>query len=111
MPLLEALVPPPDKFQLEGRRDAPKTVMGRYRKAVELVRAETEQAGLHDLTAYLRLVNEGKISSDYSSGRRPLRYQTYRGEFVAGGFLALPEKYRPTKPSAFWPGCVRSRSG
>ncbi len=71
MPLLENLVPPPDKFQLEGRPDAPKTVMGRYRKPVDLICAETEQAGLHDLLAYLRLVNEGKIGSDVS-GRAPV---------------------------------------
>lgn len=95
MPLLEDLVPPPDKFRLEGRRDAPKTVIGRRRKPVELLRAETEQAGLHDLTAYLRLANEGKISTDYSSGRA----MTASIKHVVAGllqedFLPLPEKYR-----------------
>ncbi|MCL4299398.1 MAG: hypothetical protein KJ077_26925 [Anaerolineae bacterium] len=97
MPLLENLVPPPDKFRLEGRPDAPKTVMGRYRKTVELIRAETEQAGLHDLTAYLRLVHEGKISSDYSSGRATIAgIKQIMASLLQEDFLPLPpgEKYR-----------------
>jgi hypothetical protein len=97
MPLLENLVPPPDKFRLGGRPDAPKTVIGRYRKAVELIRAETEQAGLHDLTAYLRLVNEGKISSDYSSGRVTIGgIKHIMASLLEEDFLPLPPdgKYR-----------------
>ena len=71
-PLLEDLTPPPDKFQVEGLRQAPKTTPGRYRQPVDLICAETEQAGLHDLVAYLRLVHEGRMTTDDTSGRATL---------------------------------------
>jgi hypothetical protein len=95
MPLLETLVPPPDKFQLDGLREPPQTVVGRYRKQVELIRVETEQAGLHDLTAYLRLVKEGKIAVDYASGRATITgIKQIVASLLKDDFLPLPEKYR-----------------
>ncbi|HXV42030.1 MAG TPA: hypothetical protein VEC96_03125, partial [Anaerolineae bacterium] len=95
MPLLAKLVSPPDKFQVEGRREAPKTIVGRWRKPVELICAETEQTGLHDLVAYLRLVNEGKITIDYSSGRATLAsVKQIVASLLHKDFLLLPEKFR-----------------
>ena len=95
MPLLAKLVPPPDKFQVVGSRAAPKTVVGRYRKPVDLICVETEQVGLHDVVAYLRLVNEGKITTDYASGRATLAsIKHIVASLLQNDFLPLPEKYR-----------------
>jgi hypothetical protein len=90
MPLIEHLIPPPDKFQVEGQPEAPKTVMGRYRNHVELICADTEQAGLHDLVAYLRLVSEGKIVTDIS-GRATLGgIKQILGSLLQEDFWPLP---------------------
>ena len=95
MPLLAKLVPPPDKFQVVGSRAAPKTVAGRYRKPVDLICVETEQVGLHDVVAYLRLVNEGKITTDEASGRATLAgIKHIVASLLQDDFLPLPEKYR-----------------
>lgn len=97
MPLLAKLVPPPEKFQVLGLREGPKRVMDRYRQPVDLICVETEQTGLHDLVAYLRLVNEGKITTDYMSGRATLAsIKQIVATLLQGDFLPLPPdgKYR-----------------
>ncbi|GAB4411846.1 MAG: hypothetical protein Fur0044_06060 [Anaerolineae bacterium] len=95
LPLLENLVPPPDKFQVSGVSQAPKTTPGRFHRLAELICAETEQAGLHDLVAYLRLVNEGKISTDNTSGRATLAgIKQIVANLLQGDFLPLFDKYR-----------------
>jgi hypothetical protein len=97
MPLLAELVPPPDKFQLAGLSERPTTFdVGGH--PIDLMCAETEQTGLHDLTAYLRLVDQGQIKVSLTS------YRATRGsikkildDLLVGDFLPLPEKYRATE--------------
>lgn len=95
LPLLENLVPPPDKFQVSGVAQAPKTTPGRFRQPAELICVETEQAGLHDLVAYLRLVHEGKMLTDSTSGRASLAgIKQIVANLLQGDFLPLADKYR-----------------
>jgi hypothetical protein len=57
MELLGPLVPPPEKFQLEGLERTPHAIDidgGR----VELLQADTEQSGLHDLLVNLRMLRQ-----------------------------------------------------
>jgi hypothetical protein len=58
---LVALVPEPEKFRLEGLMEPPKSVEV-YGEARELCQANTEMAGLHDLSVYLRLALQGELS-------------------------------------------------
>jgi hypothetical protein len=58
--LLAPLVPPPEKFQLEGLDEAP-DVISVYGEKHPLWGADTEQAGLHDLQAHLRLLQQGVL--------------------------------------------------
>ncbi len=97
LPLLTELVSSPDKFQVTGVREAPKTAPHGKRRPVELTCTETEQAGLHDLTAYLRLVKEGKIPTDITSGRTNLAgLKQIAANLLQGDFFLLPSdgKYR-----------------
>jgi hypothetical protein len=97
LPLLADLVSSPDKFQLSGVREAPKTAPHGKRRPVELTCTETEQAGLHDLIAYLRLVKEGKIPTDATSGRTNLAgLKQIAANLLQGDFFPLPldGKYR-----------------
>ncbi len=97
LPLLAELIPLPDKFQVTGVREAPKTARNREGRPVDLLLAETEQAGWHDLTAYLRLIKEGKIPTDYTSGRANLTgIKQIAANLLRGDFFPLPPdgKYR-----------------
>ncbi|MBN1217492.1 MAG: hypothetical protein JXM69_01070 [Anaerolineae bacterium] len=96
IPLLVDLVPPPDKFQLTGLAEPPQTVeMQGY--TLELQRAETEQAGLHDLLAYLRLVEQGQIQITATSNRATVgSLKKLVNDLLVGDFFSLPDKYRAT---------------
>ncbi len=67
MPLLADIVPPFEPFRLKGQEEPPKTVKV-HDQEIELLRADREQAGLHDLTLYLTLLNQGKIKLSSSTG-------------------------------------------
>ncbi len=68
MPLLADLVPPPDHFQLTGLTETPKTAKT-GKTPVDFIVVETESAGLHDLLAYLRLVERGQLKISATSSR------------------------------------------
>lgn len=96
MPLLADLVPPPDRFQLTGLAETPKTAkVGKT--PVDLTCAETEQAGLHDLLAYLRLVDQGKIKISATSSRATGgSLKKLLTNLLVGDFLLPPENFRAT---------------
>lgn len=95
MPLLANLVPPPERFQLRGLAEAPSMTQMPDEQMVELVSVKTEQAGLHDLTAYLRLVAQGDVSVSSTSGNIQLTgVKKILDSLLDGDFLPLPQKYR-----------------
>ncbi len=111
MPLLADIVPPPERFRLEGIGQAPATVQVSRRvrgrlatmvRSVELIQAEVEQPGWHDLMAYLRLVDEGQIKVKAASGQataasiRRINENLLRGDFfpLSGNYRAA-ETIRP----------------
>ncbi len=93
MLLLAELVPPPDKFQITGLQQAPSSFKNAVDEIITPTRAETELVGLHDLVAYLRLVDRGELSSGTDKltlgGIKKLL-----ANLLQGDFLPLPEKYR-----------------
>lgn len=94
MPMLADLVPPPEKFQLEGLSAKP-TLLDSTGEPLDLICTETEQAGLHDLMAYLRLVDQGQIKISARSTRATIgSIRKILETLVDGDFLPLPEKYR-----------------
>jgi len=95
IPVLQDLVPPPERFQVQGLTNAPKVVMSAHGAVIALMAAETEQIGLHDLTAYLRLVAQGALGISTSS--RKITLSSIRkivDSLMAEDFLPLPDKYR-----------------
>ncbi|HEX9922338.1 MAG TPA: hypothetical protein VGD99_06725 [Anaerolineae bacterium] len=97
MPLLEPLVPPPERFQLEGLATAPTFIMSPYGGSTSLIRADTEQAGLHDLAAYLRLVDQGQIKISATTSRATLgSIKKVKANLLDDDFLPLPENFRAT---------------
>jgi hypothetical protein len=94
MPLLAGLVPPPERFQVTGLANPPALLrVNGY--PVSLIRAETEQAGRHDLVAYLRLVDQGQIKVSGVAGRATLAsLKKIQASLLQGDFLPLAEKYQ-----------------
>ena len=97
IPLLAPLVPPPDKFQLKGVAESPQKLKFDSGAVVELTCIETERAGLHDLLAYLRLVDEGQIKITAASGRvTGASINKIAAGLLDGDFFPLPEKIKAT---------------
>jgi hypothetical protein len=95
MLLLTPLVPPPDKFQLEGLVEAPEKLVIDGEK-LELVRADTKRVGLHDLEMYLRLYEQGVISRSTTSSRlTPKSVRTLLENLLEGDFLPHEERVKP----------------
>lgn len=94
MPLLAELVPPAEKFQVTGQPAAPESLTGPHGEPIELMRAETEQAGLHDLRAYLRLVDRGEIRPSSSARLTATGAKKILDNLMLPDFLPLPEPYR-----------------
>ncbi len=96
MPLLEEVVPPPERFQLQGLKDKPQGI-DNDGSPYELLTAETEQTGLHDLTAFLHLVDQGQIRVSSSSSRATIgSIRKVVDNLLEGDFFPLEEKYRAT---------------
>jgi hypothetical protein len=95
IPLLARLVPPPDKYQISGTLHPPQEVVGRGRHKAQLIKAETEQAGLHDLRAYLRLAGQGELGVSSTSENLTLAgVKKFTDNLLLGDFLPLAENYR-----------------
>jgi len=92
MPLLEKIVPPPERFQITGLVETPKTV--RSVDAVHpLLQADTEETGLHDLAVYLRMLDQGQINLSLSSAKlTPASVQKLYDNLLQGDFLPKPAK-------------------
>lgn len=96
-PLLEPLVPLPERFQLQGLANTPSVIILPYGGSIPLICAETEQTGQHDLMAYLRLVDQGQIKISASSSRATLgSLKKVLTNLLEGDFFALPDTYRAT---------------
>lgn len=99
MPLLAEVVPPPDKFQLAGLSEQP-TTLDLDGDLIDLICAETEQVGLHDLMAYLRLVDQGQVKISATSARATKgSIKKILNDTLAGDFFPLPpsSEYRATE--------------
>jgi hypothetical protein len=94
MLLLAPLVPPPDKFQLEGLVEAPEKLVIDGEE-LPLLRADTERAGLHDLEIYLRLYEQGVISRGTTSSLlTPKSVRTLLENLLEGDFLPHEERVK-----------------
>ena len=92
MPLLAKIVPPPDRFQLTGSPETPEQVLA-HGQPIEFFVAEREQAGLHDLTLYLTLLNQGALKLSSSSYRlTPKSVETLTAGLQDGDLFADTEK-------------------
>lgn len=95
MDLLAPLVPPPDKFLPEGFERTP------YALKVDgetftFLRADTEEAGPHDLAAYLRLYARDELKSSSASGRMtPTGAGNLLANLLDGDFLPHAERVKP----------------
>jgi len=92
MPLLEDLILPVERFQIEGIADAPVAVKsGTFTTPVTTV--ETEFIGRTDLMTYLQLVDLGKVN--FSATSRRLTAASVRkvlDTLLDGDFRSVPEK-------------------
>lgn len=96
LPLLADLVPPPERFQLQGLKDAPKTLLNPYNETIPLIRADTEEAGQHDLLAYLHLIDQGVIKGSYTTDKLTAANLKKVAEILLKGeFFEVPEKAKP----------------
>jgi len=95
-PLLEPLVPPPERFKVQGLKNAPTVVLEEGGYTIPLIRAETERAGLHDLVAYLRLAEQGNINCSSTTGNTTVAgiKKILNVMLAADDFLPLPDKFR-----------------
>jgi hypothetical protein len=94
LPLLEAWVPRPEPFQIAGVTRAPETTIVKGRP-LALRRADTEQAGLHDLATLLRLAEDGALFVS-SSTQMPTRgaVKQLLPLLHNGDFLELPADFK-----------------
>ena len=107
MDLLGPLVPPPEKFRVEGLERTPHAI-DIDGERVTLVRVDTEQTGLHDLLVYLRMLRQGEVRTSTSSRRltqasvRKLLNNLLDGDFFSHGESAKPSgAIRPAGLAAF----------
>jgi hypothetical protein len=105
VPLLREFVPAPPRFVLPAREDLPERVpvgLKGTQGEVDLLRADTEEAALHDLAATLRLVQEGKVRVSENTGQptaatvRQLQERLLHGDyFPAAGEVKAEDTIRP----------------
>jgi hypothetical protein len=95
MELLGPLVPPPEKFQLEGLERTPHAI-DTDGERVTLLRADTEQTGLHDLLVYLRMLRQGEVRTSTNSRRlTPASVRKLLNNLLDGDFFSHAEGARP----------------
>lgn len=92
---LAPLVPPPEKFLPEGLVEAPGAVEIDG-ETLPLWRADTEEAGPHDLAAYLRLYVRDELRGGSTSDRMsPTGAGNLLANLLDGDFLVHGERVRP----------------
>lgn len=92
---LTPLVPPPEKFLPEGLVEAPGAVE-MDGETLPLWRADTEEAGPHDLAAYLRLYVRDELRGGSTSDRMsPTGAGNLMANLLDGDFLVHGERVRP----------------
>ena len=95
MELLGPLVQPPEKFQLEGLERTPHAI-DIDGERVTLLRADTEQTGLHDLLVYLRMMRQGEVRTSTNSRRlTPASVRKLLNNLLDGDFFSHAEGARP----------------
>ena len=95
MDLLAPLVPPAEKFLPEGLVEAP-GVVEIDGETLPLWRADTEEAGPHDLAAYLRLYVRDELRGGSTSDRMsPTGAGNLLANLLDGDFLIHGERVRP----------------
>lgn len=95
MELLGPLVPPPEKFRLEGLERTPHAI-DIDGERVTLLRADTEQTGLHDLLVYLRMLRQGEVRTSTNSWRlTPASVRKLLNNLLDGDFFSHAEGARP----------------
>ncbi len=101
MPLLADLVPPAERFQVTGLVEAPKLAVS-FDEPQPLLHADTEEAGLHDLAIYLRLLDQNQLTLSSSSYKlTAASLQKLLDRLLLGDFFPhankpqLEETYRP----------------
>src|SRR5690606_15624176 len=93
MPILADLVPPPDRFQIEGLEAVPVLEFDGYE--VEPLITDTEEAGWHDLLLYLQLIDQGEIRLGSTSDRlTAASVETLVDKLLQGDFFSLDEEKR-----------------
>jgi hypothetical protein len=107
MDLLGPFVPPPEKFRVEGLERTPYAIDIEGER-LTLLRADTEQTGLHDLLVYLQMLRQGEIRTSTNSRRltqasvRKLLNNLLDGDFFSHAEGAKPSgAIRPAGLAAF----------
>jgi uncharacterized protein (DUF2249 family) len=96
MDLLGPLVPPPEKFRVEGLERTPHAI-DIDGERLTLLRADTEQTGLHDLLVYLRMLRQGEIRTSTTSRRlTPASVRKLLNNLLDGDFFSHAEGAKPS---------------
>jgi hypothetical protein len=96
MDLLGPLVPPPEKFRLEGLERTPHAI-DIDSERVTLLRGDTEQTGLHDLLVYLRMLRQGEVRTSTNSRRlTPASVRKLLNNLLDGDFFPHAEGAKPS---------------
>ena len=96
MDLLGPLVPPPEKFRVEGLERTPHAI-DIDGERLTLLRADTEQTGLHDLLVYLRMLRQGEVRTSTTSRRlTPASVRKLLNNLLDGDFFSHAEGAKPS---------------
>jgi hypothetical protein len=96
MDLLGPLVPPPEKFRVEGLERTPHAI-DIDGERLTLLRADTEQTGLHDLLVYLQMLRQGEIRTSTTSRRlTPASVRKLLNNLLDGDFFTHAEGAKPS---------------
>ncbi|MFN8488627.1 MAG: hypothetical protein U0350_13590 [Caldilineaceae bacterium] len=95
LPLLVELVPTPERFQVTGLVETPQTAPS-FDEPQPLFHADTEAAGLHDLSVYLRMLDQGQIdiSNTNSYKLTPASAQKLHDNLLNGDFFSGNDKVK-----------------
>ncbi len=88
MPLLKDLVPPPERFQVQGVAELQVRLDDNPNYPVELRVAETEKAGWHDLLLLLQMFDQRVLALKPDTGKlTPDSFSMLRKQLLQGDFL------------------------